>query len=819
MENHNDNDREDGFIYFRDNDWYQSQNLYKIGITECLVSRGPQYITGEPRKGKFVAAFKVPLGRLRELDQWMKTRFQPWNVVAEDGGGNEFYKREIIDEIFENALQETGVNYVKLSSEEMQLIEKKIKEKISPPPPPPPATFTDPEDMVPIEDTPAPAIQLEPFTPHEHQSVLVSKALSYFSTQPIGKIYWACGTGKTLASIMIAQAMKPQTVLIGVYSRFLRNQFCNAILKIFPINTPILFVGSTTQAERIAEGKDTKDNEDDNSEGGDEQGEPLQSTTDVEKVNDFLLRTAGKGVQFVITTYASCGILRNLKFGFKIGDEAHHLVGNFHAESTTGYKMFHQITADHTLFMTATEKTVEQPLRQTTNPLIRTYSMEDTQTFGHLIDEPLTVKWAIENKKITDYVLLVLKNSEEQVEEIIRRVGIAVSNRELFISAYMCLLSFCKYPDLTHMLLYTNYTNTAEQAENYISQLLQLDQFAHLVEEGIYHQALHSQTRKLNIQTELQEFRQSTRGIISCAYIFGEGFDEPALNGVCIAENMNSEIRITQFVLRPNRKNPLIPDKVAYVINPFIDTADWQDPTLSYEKVRRLVSHLRNVDETVGQKIKLCTISLPATESEHMDQTHSPDSATETGAASSKQLSEGMVEDKDDEDEEDEDEPTAKMGGRRSSTIQIQVEENEEELKKFKIRLRRSKALRSKLTGEEEEYLAFVEMNILLKVQSKEQYNGTIPRDHPFYIEDPETYFTGTGTWKGWYDFLGVNVSQFIQTQSEWKETCRSLGINNRTEYLKACDERQDLPRDPGEFYQGFTNMAQELDWSRRRRN
>jgi predicted helicase len=76
---------------------------------------------------------------------------------------------------------------------------------------------------------------------HEHQSVVVSKALAYFSTHSIGKIYWACGTGKTLASIMIAHVLICQTVLVGVLSRFLLNRFRNAILKIFPSNTTYSF--------------------------------------------------------------------------------------------------------------------------------------------------------------------------------------------------------------------------------------------------------------------------------------------------------------------------------------------------------------------------------------------------------------------------------------------------------------------------------------------------------------------------------------------------------------------------------------------------
>ena len=53
-------------------------------------------------------------------------------------------------------------------------------------------------------------------------------------------------------------------------------------------------------------------------------------------------------------------------------------------------------------------------------------------------------------------------------------------------------------------------------------------------------------------------------------YIFGEGFDLPKLNGVCIAVNMYSETRIVQYLLRPNRLDLENPNKKAYVIIPMI---------------------------------------------------------------------------------------------------------------------------------------------------------------------------------------------------------------------------------------------------------
>jgi len=117
-----------------------------------------------------------------------------------------------------------------------------------------------------------------------------------------------------------------------------------------------------------------------------------------------------------------------------------------------------------------------------------------------------------------------------------------------------------------------------------------------------YNNSLHSKNCN-NLDSEVNKFKNTYYGIISCVYIFGEGFDLPKLNGVCIAGNMQSETRIVQYLLRPNRLDFENPNKKAYVIIPYIDADDWETQDKSYDKVRTIVSQMRNVDENIEQKI------------------------------------------------------------------------------------------------------------------------------------------------------------------------------------------------------------------------
>ena len=66
--------------------------------------------------------------------------------------------------------------------------------------------------------------------------------------------------------------------------------------------------------------------------------------------------------------------------------------------------------------MTATEKIIEN---NRTNKII--YSMDDEIIFGKIIDVK-TINWAIEHKKITDYNLIILKNTEEEINNTLKSI-------------------------------------------------------------------------------------------------------------------------------------------------------------------------------------------------------------------------------------------------------------------------------------------------------------------------------------------------------------------------------------------------------------
>jgi len=325
----------------------------------------------------------------------------------------------------------------------------------------------------------------------------------------------------------------------------------------------------------------------------------------------------------------------------------------------------------------------------------------------------------------------------------------------------MTLKSIEKYNDLTHIIIYTNKTKNAELVKFYIDKILEAN-IININNNDIYNKALHSKLDN-DLDNEIIIFKNKKYGIISCVYIFSEGFDLPKLNGVCFAENMISDIRITQCALRPNRLEKGNPYKKAYIILPYIDYND--DNNKSFDKIKKIIEKIRNVDENIEQKIHV----LSKQKNNIID----------------KKETLNIIND-------------------------IYFEENEDELLKFKIRLRYSKTLTSDFTEEQDEYNYIKQLNKELYIESKEDYINK-KNQHKMFIPQPEEYFCKKGVWTNWYDFIGLDTMQFIQSKQEWINFCKNKNIKTLNEYKKLCDEYKELPRNPSDFYIDFTNIQNEL--------
>lgn len=668
--------------------------VVKVGVTDTIIERESTYKTGEYKLGYFSNIYRIKYnGKRSEFDNKLKKLTKKYNSYK--GGGTEFYINSLIVKLDYYIKKIDGVEECKLLDDnEIKEINRRSR-----------LSNSDLDSDLNIK-------------PLKHQQEVLNKIENYYENNDIGKIIWACGLGKSLMALFIIKQMQFKSNLICVPSITLQKQWKKSILSVFPNKENILLVG----------------------------GDSIGSTTNINNIIKFINKNTN--IKFIVSTYHSCNILVNdeICFDLKNGDEAHHLVGL----ENTDFRKFHKIQSTKTLFETATEKKIENNIDK------RVYSMEDKTVFGDYIDIK-TVHWAIENKKITDYNVYVIKNTEDEVDDIINNLKVKVEDKNIFIACYMCLKTLEKHCDLSHILLYTNTMKEAEQAKEYINKILSLNILS-ISKDKIYNNALHSNNNK-KLNNEIELFKSSPYGIISCVYIFGEGFDLPKINGVCIASNMTSIIRIIQYLLRANRLEKGNPLKKAYQIIPCID-----NNLKSYENVKHIIDNMRTVDKNIEQKIKVIRGYKKI------------NNKTENGY----------------------------------SYEYNKFEENDTEFAKLKMRLRYSKTLYSDFSEEQDEYNYVRSINNNLKILSDTDYFQH-KHKHEHFIEDPEKYFKLKGVWINHYHFYGTDTSIFIQTKEEWIKFCKTKNIKSLNEYYIACKIYDELPENPSHLYTNFSTIVNEL--------
>jgi hypothetical protein len=106
-----------------------------------------------------------------------------------------------------------------------------------------------------------------------------------------------------------------------------------------------------------------------------------------------------------------------------------------------------------------------------------------------------------------------------------------------------------------------------------------------------------------------------------------------------------------------------------------------------------------------------------------------------------------------------------------------------------------------------EKYEVVRNLNREMMIQTKDQYNQKLDV-HIKFIENPRFYFKDH--WVSWYHFLGIDTSVFPQTKTDWIKKCKELGILRWQDY-KETHKKNNLPENPGEMYEDYTNWDREV--------
>jgi superfamily II DNA or RNA helicase len=814
---------QDNYLYVRNHPAYQFNNAVKIGSTTNLGARDMAYATGEIVRGEFIRVFKLldntpalglevpvpslddaPLPpRLLFIEKMLHRYLTKLGHHIYLGGGMEFFNTAGIG-VIESFLADFGIAYVELSGQEIKDILLEYKNNI---------TWN--KTKLCVEkyfkrwlDKVFNKKKSKLIVPLPHQQEVLDRIPAFYNVNEIGKLLWACGMGKALMGLLIAGILRARNIVIGVPSIYLQGQMVREVVRVFQ-NAEVQLIGgrggTTNPAviKRILAARQ-------------------QQPGTLQRELESGLEQVSERELVMITTYDSCYILADVavetgfQFDFKIGDEAHHLVAHGKEDefSNESYIRFHDIPAQKALFMTATPKfyiprvvSQESSSGGTSASEYVIYSMNDERLFGKCIDSK-PVRWAIDNGKITDYRVMVLYNTVSEVEEIIRRFKLEVRDMELFVAAFMVLKSLEKYEgDLSHILIYTNTTENSDIVIGYVRDILalgivRLGSFSGSARDDIYTASLHSNTSGCKLDMEVGKFSKARIGIIACVYIFGEGFDLPRLNGVAFAENMISPIRTMQCALRPNRLDKERPEKVAFVIIPYLDREERGINTASFKKCFTILDRIRNDDDILEYRNKITVASLVL---EDLENPRDLEPVLDDKLDDiTKPIEPGFEEDIEEQTEKE------KNDAKNASVI---LRDNPDELEKLKLRMKYSTRLKNRESPEKDEYEYMKFLNRQLGISSKVEYNDSSRRGaFGHWVASPDIYFARFGVWVNWYDYLGVDTSGFIQDKEQWLEYCRLHNITNYKEYYELQKIKKELPVYPEDLYIEFTNIDYELN-------
>ena len=460
----------------------------------------------------------------------------------------------------------------------------------------------------------------EPKTLREDQVDALECVRTGLAAADRGKLIMACGTGKTLTSLRIAEELAGEGghVLLLVPSLALMSQsvpeWCtDAILPI----TAFAVCSDTQVGKRRRSQYDVAEIE--------VTDLAFPATTNAGKLASAVAASDDSAMRVIFATYQSISVLAEAQakhelpvFDLIICDEAHRTTGvTFHGEDQSNFVKVHYndvIRGRKRLYMTATPRIYGENARSKARDVEAVLaSMDDSELYGEVLFHHGFAR-AVESGILTDYRVIVLAMDEGQVSAAVQK-RLADDNSELvlddatkIVGCWKALskiglvghgadnpgpmhraLAFCRTID-SSKLVRDEFGKVISEflAKNGNESLHQFHcQIRHV--DGTYK----ARDRKRRLDWLKEETGANACRILSNVRCLTEGVDVPALDAIVFLHPRNSQIDVVQAVGRVMRTAPR--KQMGYVILPVGVPPDVPaDVALSDNKKYRVVWQILN---------------------------------------------------------------------------------------------------------------------------------------------------------------------------------------------------------------------------------
>jgi len=471
---------------------------------------------------------------------------------------------------------------------------------------------------------------------YPHVLEVREKVVEYFKENERGRLIMACGTGKTMTSLKIAEKqtnnkgtvlfLVPSIALIGQTLREWTSQADETINPICICSDP-----------EITKNRNTTDQD-------------LTSTIDLawpaSTDSHYILKqfqhykeNGNNGMTVVFSTYQSIEVIAKaqkvlLKNGFPefdlvICDEAHRTTGYTEpGMDDSAFVKVHDgnfIKSKKRLYMTATPRLYNVDARsQAAKQDIPLWSMDDEQHFGKEIHR-IGFGEAVEKGLLTDYKVIILTLNDKDVppavqkmiangeteiktDDLTKLIGTVNALSKQFLGNESIKVEGDEHPMKRAVAFcgsIANSTNIAASynlaSENYLESLPEEKKAKMVTVQAQHMDGTMAAPQRDQMLSWLKEDTPNNEcRIITNVRVLSEGVDVPSLDSVLFLSARNSQVDVVQSVGRVMRKSP--GKNYGYIIIPVVVPADVEpehalDDNERYKVVWTVLNALRAHDD------------------------------------------------------------------------------------------------------------------------------------------------------------------------------------------------------------------------------
>ncbi len=455
--------------------------------------------------------------------------------------------------------------------------------------------------------------------PRPHQQRAIRDVMKGFTKRERGKLIMACGTGKTLVAMWIAERLKSRRTLLLVPSLSLVSQTLAewGLNRTQPFDY-LVVCSDETVAQRREDHAVTSTSE---------LGVPV--TTDAKDIRNFLRRRHERPV-VVFCTYQSSDRIaaaqeaKTPHFDLVLADEAHRCTGHVDGLFTTVLDES-KIKAKQRLFMTATPRYFTARVQKRAEEQeYELASMDDEDRFGPEF-HVLKFDDAIERDLLTDYQVVVIGVTDAEARKWVEEARLVRGEEGLVtdartLASQIGLAKAMRKHKLRKIITFHSSVAKAKRfaddsVPDSLPSVISRMSSTSRPKGKIWASHISGETsagKRRTLLSNLGNLPTGTRGMISNCACLGEGVDVPALDGVAFIDPKRSAVDIIQAVGRVIRKAK--DKRIGTIVIPvFMDDSEDAEQALSssaFEPVWRVVRALRAHDTQLADELDALRLKL-----------------------------------------------------------------------------------------------------------------------------------------------------------------------------------------------------------------